>query len=387
MKAKMSHRERALAALNHQEPDRVPVDLGQAAGDGITTIAYQNLLRHLGLGERSLDVWNREVQIVEVEEDVLRRFDVDFRAVRPGAPDRGGDTVLSPDSYRDQWGVVRVRPPGGFYFDFVASPFAEDATLSAIERYPWPDPDDPGRYRGLRERAKRLREETDYAVVLDADCTFFDNCGPLRGWENFYADLLVNTEFAKTLMDRYLEIKLAMAGHILEEAGAFADVVVASRDDLGTTTGPIISPALFRRLVLPRMKRIFDFFHARTEAKIFHHCDGAIYPLLGDLVEAGVQITNPVQVNAAVMGDTARLKAEFGERLTFWGAIDTSAVLPRGTALEVRQEVERRVRDLGPGGGYVLCSVHNIQPDVPPENVVAMFDAVHGVGTSGFGRS
>jgi uroporphyrinogen decarboxylase len=270
---------------------------------------------------------------------------------------------------------------GGFYFDFVASPLAEDGTLSAIERYPWPDPDDPGRYRGLRERARRLREETDCALVLDADCTFFDNCGPLRGWENFYSDLLVNTQFAEALMDRYLDIKLAIAGHVLDEAGDLADVVVVSRDDLGTTTGPIISPALFRRLVLPRMQRIFDFFRARTEAKIFHHCDGAIYPLLGDLVAAGVQITNPVQVNAAGMGDTARLKAEFGDRLTFWGAIDTSAVLPRGTVQEVRQEVERRIRDLGPGGGYVVCSVHNFQSDVPPENIVAMFDTALSSGT------
>ena len=376
MKAEMTHRERALAALNHQEPDRVPIDLAQAAGDGITAIAYENLLRHLGLGGRPINIWNREVQIAEVDEDVLRRFGVDFRAVRPGGPDRGGDVTLSPDSYRDQWGVVRVRPPGGFYFDFVDSPFAEDATLSAIERYPWPDPDDPGRYRGLRERARRLRAETDYAVILDADCTFFDNCGPLRGWENFYSDLLINTEFAEALMDRYLDIKLAIAGHVLEEAGEFADVVVVSRDDLGTTTTPIISPALFRRLVLPRMKRIFAFFRARTEAKIFHHCDGAIYPLLGDLVEAGVQIINPVQVNAAGMGDTARLKAEFGDRLTFWGGIDTSAVLPRGTPEDVRREVRRRIADLGPGGGYVVCPVHNFQPEVPPENIVAMFDAV-----------
>nr|MDA8219352.1 hypothetical protein [Dehalococcoidales bacterium] len=156
-----------------------------------------------------------------------------------------------------------------------------------------------------------------------------------------------------------------------------------SRDDLGTTTGPIISPALFRRLVLPRMRRIFDFVRARTDAKIFHHCDGAIYPLLGDLAEAGVQITNPVQVNVADMGDTARLKAEFGDRLTFWGAIDTSTVLPRGTPADVRQEVQRRIADLGPGGGYVLCSVHNIQPDVPPENVVAMFDAALEYGRHG----
>ena len=380
MKATMTPRERVLAALNHQEPDRVPVDLGQAAGDGITTLAYQNLLRHLGLGERPSRIFNMEVQIVDVDEDVLRRFGIDFRAVRPGAPDKGGDVMLSADSYRDQWGVERLRPPGGFYFDFVASPFAEDASLAAIERYPWPDPDDPGRYRGLREKARRLRQETDYAVVLDADCTFFDNCGPLRGWENFYSDLLINQEFSEALMDRYLEIKLAIAGHILEEAGEFADVVVASRDDLGTTTGSIISPALFRRLVLPRMKRIFDFFRPRTGGKLFHHCDGAIYPLLGDLVEAGVQITNPVQVNAVGMEDTARLKAEFGDRLTFWGAIDTSAILPRGTPEDVRREVRRRIRDLDPGGGYVVCSVHNLQPDVPPENVVAMFDAARELG-------
>ncbi|MHB1134428.1 MAG: uroporphyrinogen decarboxylase family protein [Chloroflexota bacterium] len=380
MKPTMKPRERVLAALNHQEPDRVPLDLGQAAGDGITAVAYQNLLSHLGLGGRSLNIANKEMQLVTVDEDVLQRLGIDFRVIRPNAPDHGGDRDLSANSFQDQWGMVRVRPADGFYFDFTTSPFAEDASLAAITRYPWPDPEDPGRYRGLREKARRLRQETDYALVLDADCTFFDGCGMLRGWEDFYSDLLINREFAEALMDRYLEIKLAMARHLLEEMGEFADVVVCSRDDLGSTQGPIISPNLFRELVLPRMRGIFEQARRYTDAKLLHHCDGAIVPFLEDLIGAGVQITNPVQVNAAGMGDTANLKRQFGDRLVFWGAIDTSEVLPRGSVEDVRQEVRRRIADLAPGGGYVLCSVHNFQPDVPPENVVATFDAAREFG-------
>lgn len=380
MAAEMKPRERVRAALDHQEPDRVPLDLAQAGGDGITIGAYRNLIRYLGLPDRPIKVEARLSQTAHADEDVLRRFRIDFRRVDLGSPDGWQDIPLGEDSYQDEWGVIRTRPRGGYYYDLTGSPFAEDGTISAIAQHRWPDPDNPGRYRGLRERARRLHEETDFAVVLQVNCAFFLRCAELRGWETFFMDLVDNVEFAEAIMDHYLDIRLRIAERALEEAGDLVDVVFCTSDDLGMIDRTILSPELYRRLLKPRQQRTFDFFKARTPARRFFHTDGAIYPLLPDFVEIGVEALNPIQVSAAGMDDTRKLKAEFGDKLSFWGGIDTRHVLPSGTPAEVREEVQRRIRDLAPGGGYVLCSVHNIQPEVPPENVVAMFDSAHELG-------
>jgi uroporphyrinogen decarboxylase len=255
-----------------------------------------------------------------------------------------------------------------------------DDTKDAIDRHPWPDPEDPGRYRGLRERARELHEETDYAVVLNVNSAFFLRCAELRGWENFYMDMAGNPEFAYALMERYLEVRLRMAERALEEVGEHIDIVFTSSDDLGMTDRTIVSPEMYRQLIKPLQKKTFDFFKDRTPAKRFYHCDGALYPIIEDFIEIGVEVLNPIQVSAVGMGDTKKLKQEFGDRLAFWGAIDTNQVLPLGTTEDVREEVRQRITDLAPGGGYVLCSVHNIQPEVPPENVVAMFDSAYELG-------
>ena len=378
--AEMTSRERVLASLNHQEPDRVPIALGQATGDGITLVAYRNLLAHLGMDPGTAQLKDTRAQTARVDEAVLRRFRVDSRGIGLGAPDGWTDRWLDDRTVQDEWGVVRTRPADSLYFDLCRSPFAEDPTLSAIESYPWPDPLNPGRYRGLREKARQLHHETDYAVVLDVNCAFFLRCCELRGWENFYTDLVADAPFAEALMDRYLEIRLAMAERALEEVGDNVDVVMVTSDDLGMTEGPLISPALYRTLIKPRQQRTFDAIRARTNAFLYYHTDGAIYSLLPDLVEIGVQVLNPVEVRAVGMEDTAKLKREFGDALTFWGAIDTHHVLPQGSVAAVRDEVRRRIGDLGPGGGYVVGPVHNIQPDVPPANVVAMYDAAYETG-------
>ena len=378
-RAEMTSRERVMATLNLQEPDRVPVDLAQAGGDGITAVAYQRLIRHLGLTPRENRIMSKLAQSVYVDEDVLQRFRVDFRRLDMGAPDNGQNEPVGEDGYRDEWGVVRVRPKGSYYYDLTESPISED-TLAAIDRYSWPDAEDPGRYRGLRERARELHEGTDYAVVLNVNCAFFLRCAELRGWESFYMDMAANPGFASALMERYLDVRLRMAERALEEVGDHVDVVFASSDDLGMTDRPIVSPEMYRQLIKPLQKKTFDFFRDRTGAARFFHSDGALYPLIEDFIEIGVEALNPIQVSAAGMGDTGKLKREFGDRLAFWGAIDTHQILPLGTPEDVRQEVARRIGDLAPGGGYVLCSVHNIQPEVPPENVVAMFDAAYELG-------
>lgn len=380
MKAEMTPRERVMATLNLQEPDRVPVDLSQAVGDGITITAYRNLIQHLGLPDRQIRTLAKLSQTARVDEDVLRRFRVDFRRIDLGAPDHWKDEPVGEDGYRDEWGVVRKRPKDGFYYDIVSSPLAEEDTLAALDRYPWPDPDDPGRCRGLGEQARQLHEETDYAVVLVVNCAFFLRCAELRGWENFYMDLAANPTFVSALMERYLDIKLRTAELALEKVGENIDIVMVSSDDLGMIDRTLVSPQMYRALIKPLQKKTFDFFKARTPAKRYFHCDGAVYPLIGDFIEIGVEVLNPIQVSAAGMGDTQKMKADFGDRLAFWGAIDTHQVLPHGSPEDVRREVRKRIRDFGPGGGYVVCSVHNIQPEVPPENVAAMFDEAYEFG-------
>ena len=376
----MTPRERVLTTLSLREPDRVPVDLAQAGGDGITIRAYENLIKYLGLPERPIQVGTKSSQTAKVDEDVLERFHIDFRRLDLGAPDGWKDKPVGEDGYIDEFGLVRRRPREGYYYDLVASPMAEIDTVAGIGKFPWPDPDDPGRYRGLRERAEKLHKGTDYAVVLQVNCSFFLRCAELRGWENFYMDIAGDPEFASALMNRYLDLRLRIAENALREIGDNLDVVLVSTDDLGMTDRTIISPEMFRELVKPVMSRMFRFFKDRTPAKRFFHTDGAVYPLIEDFIEMGVEALNPIQVSCAGMGDTKKLKAEFGDRLAFWGAVDTHRVLPFGTVEEVREEVRRRIADLGLGGGYVLCSVHNVQPEVPPENVVAMFDAAREFG-------
>jgi uroporphyrinogen decarboxylase len=380
MASEMTSRERVMTTLNLEEPDRVPLDLAQAAGDAITVAAYENLIKYLGFPKRTIQILNKLAQTAIVDEDVLKRFHIDFRRIDLGASDHWKDEPVGEDSYRDEWGVVRTRPKGGFYYDLTGSPLAEDDSMEAIEKHRWPDPAEPGRYRGLREKAKALHKDTNYAVVLQVNCAFFLRCAELRGWENFYMDLAANPEFAVALMEKYLDIRLRMAEKALEEVGENIDIVMVSSDDLGMTDRTLVSPDMYRRLIKPLQKKTFAFFKAKTPAKRFYHCDGAIYPLIEDLIDIGVEALNPIQVSAVGMGDTKRLKSEFGDRLAFWGAIDTRDVLPFGSPSEVREEVRRRFLELGPRGGYVVCSVHNIQPEVPPENVVAMFDSAHEIG-------
>ncbi len=380
MTEKMTPRERVMTALNLQEPDRVPIDFSQAAGDGITITAYRNLVELLGLPDRPIRVQSRLAQAAVVDEDVLQRFRVDTRRLDLGPPDNWEDRPVGEDGYIDEYGLVRRRPKGGFYYDLVASPMAEMDLKTAIEEHQWPDPDDPGRYRGLKERARELHENTDFAVVLQVNCCFFLRCAELRGWENFYVDLAADPEFASALMNHYLDIRLRIAERALEEVGENLDVVFATSDDLGMIDRTIVSPEMYRELIKPIQKRTFDFFKDRTKAKRFYHCDGSVYPIIEDFIEIGTEALNPIQISAAGMGDTKRLKREFGSRLAFWGAIDTHHVMPYGTVEEVRQEVHRRIHELGPGGGYILCAVHNIQPEVPPENVVAMYDAAYEMG-------
>lgn len=382
MKAFMSHRKRVLTALAHCEPDRVPLDLGSTRNTGITIAAYERLLEHLGLeGEASLlqDFGGAKMQgLATVDDQLLQWFDIDTRGIMLGPRDNWQDIQLPDDSYRDEWGVVRRRAPGSDYYDLVSSPLDGEITVRDIARFEWPDPYEPGRTRGLREKALHLHQDTNYAVVLHLPDIFVHKSQFMRGFEQWFMDLILDPKLIEALMDAILEIQLAEAESALALVGDLVDIVSTS-DDVAGQNGPVISPDMYRRFIKPRHKKFFDLVHSLTAGKVLFHSCGSVYALLGDFIDIGIDILNPVQVSAAEM-DAARLKKEYGDRLVFWGGIDTQRVLPYGTPAEVRHEVRSRIDDLAPGGGYVLTAVHNIQPDVPPENICAMYESAVELG-------
>ncbi len=199
----------------------------------------------------------------------------------------------------------------------------------------------------------------------------------LRGFEQMLMDVAINPEFVCALMEKLLELHLKGTGQYLDAVGKYLDVYRTS-DDLATQNGLLMSPGAYRQLIKPYFKKYVEFVRSKTDAKIFYHSCGNVADLIDDLVQAGVEILNPVQVSA--LGDTRALKSRFGDKVSFWGGIDTQRVLPDGTPEEVEAEVKRRIHDMAPGGGYVVAAVHNIQPDVPTRNIVAMARAVEKYG-------
>ncbi len=381
MNRQLTHRERVLRALNHQEPDRVPLDLGTCASSMLFE-AHERLKAHLGI--ESEPRYDEITLVAQVDEGILEHFNIDTRLaayVRPlvdAAADDGRRKKLTNEGYVDGWGVTwkaAVGQPGAP----IKGLFAGDKGLCDLDKHPWPDPDDPAFVAGLKEHAEALRQGTDYAVLMGFPGRVFTFGQFMCGMEDWLIRLVRDEAFATALMDKGLEIQMGIVANMLDAVGDNVDVVYCA-EDLGMQDRPIISPDLYRRLIKPRHKRLFQFLKSRTQAKLMFHSDGSIYPFIGDLIDVGVDVINPVQVSTRGMDDTKRLKREFGQYVSFWGGIDTRQVLPFGTPEEVREEVQRRIDDLAPGGGYVLASVHNIQSEVPPENVCAMFEVAKEYG-------
>lgn len=366
----MTHRERVLRAVARQETDRVPVDLGGSFASTITLRGYERLKAHLGVTSET-EVLSERSQLAVVAEEILRRFDIDTRMVIQGSPERSTIERFPDGSYRDEWGVVRSRPADGHYY--VSGPtFPGGLTVAEAERFAWPDAHDPGYTRGVAERARDLRENTDYAVILNLPVGFIHQTQFMRGFDRWMMDFVECPAVAEALMDRVMDVWLSICGDLLDAAGGQFDLVFYG-DDVAHQSGPFLSPAMYRQYLKPRQRRVVEFVKSRTSAPFIYHTCGSVPALMPDLVDIGIDVLNPVQVAAEGM-DTKRLKKEYGEVLAFWGAIDTQKVLPFGTVEDVRAEVRRRIDDLDGKGGYVVNSVHNIQPDVPPENICAMFD-------------
>lgn len=366
----LTSRERVLCALNHEEPDRVPIFFGASGATTMLAPAYERLKAYLGFKSETKVFW-RALQYTLLDEEVMVRFGADARPLIAGPVPSPVERNLSEDVILDSWGITWRRTPGNDYFEIIEPPL-KGATVDDLERYPWPDVANPSRFAGMKAKAKAI-QDAGYAVVALSGVSVFEYCYMLRGVERWLTDLAANPDFALALLRKVADLQRAAAIRLMEEAGEHIDVVVTG-DDLGSQKGPLLSPKMYRRMIKPLHAEILAAIKSRTKAKIFYHSDGNIYTLLNDLIEIGVDLLNPVQVSAGDMGDTARLKKEFGDRLAFCGAIDTQDVLPHGTPEDVRREVRRRIKDLGPGGGYILASVHCLQPDVPPKNVIAMLE-------------
>jgi uroporphyrinogen decarboxylase len=402
----MNSRVRVLTTLQHQVPDRVPIDLGGMRSTGITAIAYNRLLDHLGI-EGMAKVADTGQQLANVEEPVRQRFHVDVAAldmvsadwVREDCAwqtwqladrspcmvpvtfnpvlDENGDWVI-----RDAYGRTTARmPKGGYYFDGLYHPLAEIDTLEGVDAMAehW-KPISNEVLDCLHDQAKDLYENTDYAILGGFGGSFLEAGQGLRGWDTFMMDLALRPDFVEHLLDLLLEGYLINVERYVEAVGDYVQLINVG-GDLGTQNGPQLSPAMYEHFIQPRQAKFWAYIHDISDMYVFLHSCGGIYPLIPGLIEAGVDVLNPVQTSAAGM-DPVRLKREFGEQLVFWGGgCDTQTVLGNASPQEIREHVHERIRIFAPGGGFVFNQVHNIQVEVPPENIVAMLDAAYELGT------
>jgi uroporphyrinogen decarboxylase len=375
----MTPRERVIAALEHRQPDRVPRDLGGTFVTGVNIVAYRNLVRHLGIAEEP-GILRERIRHACISETVLERFKIDTRMVLPGIDYDVGRPNLD-GTYTDRYGIVRALSGEEGHWYIQDAPLMQvDLTRQAIQKASkaWPDPASPEVIEGVAERARRLHQNTDYAVVLNLPIGCIHQATWLRGFDRWLMDLALDMEtsiyFLEVITERFLE----MTRRLIEAAGENFDVL-AYGDDIAISTGPMMSRRMFDRIVLPYEKKVFNAIRGWTDTKIVFHTDGSVLWHIDELADMGVDALNPVEVGAKGMDDTAALKKRFGERMAFWGAIDTARVLSMGTAQDVQNEVRRRIGDLAQGGGYVLATVHNILAEVLPENICAIWETADAI--------
>jgi len=376
--AKMTPRQRVQAALRHEEPDRVPLDIGGGNSTTLLVETYENLKEYLGISAPTR-IMNKAFRSAQLDEETLVRLGSDVRPVTTKPPKNWTPPPSEPGTFIDGFGIKRRQAfySEGYYWEIIESPLA-NATISDLESFPWPDPDDPGLYEGLAEEVQYLHHNTPYALMGDSVVKgFWEPFFMMRGMEQALMDLLINQEFVHAVMERVFDLNTAVTKRFLEITGPYL-AVFRTADDLASQNCLLMSPETYREMIKPYHRRFNAFVKQYTDAKIFFHSCGNIVPLLDELIDAGFEVLNPVQV--AAFDDPAGVKVKYGDRLTFWGGIDTQQVLPNGTPEEVQEEVKLRIRQFSPGGGFVAAAVHNMQPDIPPENVSAMSKAVRELG-------
>jgi len=390
----MTHRERVLTALDHKEPDRVPIDFGAMRSTGIMALAYNKLKRHLGISS-STRVYDLMQQLAEPDLQVLEYFDADVVQVHRLCPSFGlridrwkeyrladGFPVVVPEGFdpiklpdgseeiREGGRTIGRRPAAAPYFDRVNFPLAEAKSIEDIDRFQFGSMTDE-ELTFIRRQAEHWRA-TDYAILAAFGGNILEGGQFTFGWDRFMTLLALERDMVERFLDRLVESYLRDLDRFLPTVEGLVDIIQVG-DDLGTQQGLQISPQMYREVIKPRQARIYGHIKKHSTARLFLHSCGSIVEILDDLIEIGVDILNPVQTSARGM-DPVELKRRFGSRLVFWGGgCDTQRVLPRGSIEDVKRDVRDRIRIFAPGGGFVFTQIHNIQADIPPEKIVALY--------------
>ncbi len=379
----MNSRERILKSINHEEPDRVPFDLAGSTWSGITNTAYQNLRKHLGLNSAEPD-WSDVIQqIVVPSEEILTELNVDTRGVFPltshnwdvysKLKDEGNYFV-----YFDEWGFTHHFPKKGYWFSLVKHSMdkIDFDNEGIIENYPWPDAGNKQRFAGMREKAIQFRNQDKIVMTKGLCAGLFEMHQRVRGMENAMLDPFLFPLNSDKLVGKLADLKIEFWDSLLDEIGDVVDIV-GEGDDYGTQQSQLISPDQFREYYKPHFTRLLKFIRKKApNVKLLFHSCGNVRPIIPDMIEMGVDLLNPVHITATGM-EPVQLKKDFGKDIVFWGGgVDTQHILPVGTPAQVKEDVKRNIEALAPGGGFVFCTVHNIQAEVPPQNIMAMIEAL-----------
>ena len=410
----MTSRERILAAIAHKPSDKVPVDLGATPSSGISAIAYSNLLKYLGREDLPVRVYDVVQQLAKPDASILERFGVDVLDIGYAFDNEpecwhptilaNGDKAFYPKGFSpvkeadgsfscyDDEGARKLSkmPEGSTFFDQTFFPYLEgfpqdyshmgdDMKLSQWGRFspgPLHHSGEKDFWKTLREKAIELRDTTGKAVIVGVGCNLFEWGTFLRRLDNFLMDLYLYPDEVERFLDALLCRHLQTLEKVCESVGDVVDMIKFG-DDLGTMTGPFMDPDIYRKFFKPRQKQMCDYVKSHSSMHTYLHSCGSIYKLLPDLIDAGFEIINPVQTSARDM-EPARLKSEFGDAVTFWGGgIEPAGILNGNDLGKIREQVLERLEIMSKGGGYVFNTIHNILPEVPPQNIIAMFDAVN----------
>jgi uroporphyrinogen decarboxylase len=379
----MTSRERVLAVLNHETPDRVPIVLGPSNATGVKMGTYRRIKELIGVQSEDRYIYDwPELGTADMDEATLDRLHSDVRGVLDLEP----ASVMERNRQREphsphfnSWGGGAIESEPGSWFPGI-HPLENATTLEELEAHAWPDMDDPTRVAHVKARAQQLADENKYGIVATPWLLFpLERAFEMQRMDKFLMNMVKHPDFARALLEKNASMCKTLMGHFLRECGDNIDIIKIG-DDLGMNTSLLMSPKMYRAILKPIHADYIAFIKQHTKAKVMFHTDGDILPLIPDFIEMGVDILNPIQTSAGKMSDLHTLKTQFGKDIVFCGAIDTLSILPFGTPQQVRDEVKRIISILGEGGGYMLGAVHTVMNDVPAENVLAMVDAVEEFG-------
>ncbi len=378
--AELTPRERVEMVLSHEEPDRVPVDFG-----GMNTsiyempdwwpnkleyYGYKALVEYLGLKDVPKPYLNAANCVINVDERILNRYGVDFQYLYMSIP----KPKMNPDGTVETIFKLKVKPVG-YYMEVYDPPLGGKITFKDIDSFEWPDPEDPVFSAKAKKRVLRMRENSERVIVALASFAeqIFQNYAWIRGFTQMLLDMQRDPELFHYFTDTLLSVEEGIIESFYSEVGEYIDFAYIA-EDMGTQQAPFVSPEQYKELWKPYHKRMVKHIKQFTDARIMWHCCGAIEPLIPHLIDLGVDVLQVIQPLARGM-EPESLERSYGDKLTFDGGIDVQRLLPKGSPEEIKAECERVIRILGRNGGYIFAPSHNIQPDTPPQNVVAMLEA------------